>query len=61
MEDLWVRLRELINLADRATVMITGLTHGDGPEVLVVLDFEQGKCVRYDEGPAPVKEGEEGP
>jgi len=61
MENVWVRLRGLIDLADRATVTITGLRHGDGPEVVVVLDFEQGKCVRCDEGPAPVKEGEERP
>jgi len=60
MEDLWVRVRKLVNLADKATVTITGLRDAAGSEVVVALLFEQGVIVSYTEGPPPVKEGEEG-
>ncbi|MCK4300182.1 MAG: hypothetical protein KAX80_11650 [Planctomycetes bacterium] len=59
MEDLWVRVRKLVNLADKATVTITGLRDADGCEVVVIFQFEQGVCVTYAQGPAPREEGEE--
>jgi len=61
MEDLWVRVRKLVKLADKATVTITGLRDAVGSEVVLALQFELGECVGYTEGPAPREEGEEGP
>ena len=61
MEDMWVRVRKLVNLADKATVTITGLRDAAGSEVVLALQFEQGECVTYTEGPPPQEEGEEGP
>jgi len=60
MEDLWVRVRKLVNLADKATVTITGLREADGSEVVVAFQFEQGVCVSYTQGAPPREEGEEG-
>lgn len=61
MEDLWIRVRKLVNLADKATVTITGLRDADGYAVVLALQFEQGECVGYTEGPPPQEEGVEGP
>lgn len=61
MEDLWVRVRNLVNLADKATVTVTGLRDADGCEVVVAFQFELGECVGYTQGAPPVEEGEEGP
>ncbi len=58
MEDLWVRVRKLVNLADKATVTITGLRDPAGSEVVLALQFEQGVIVSYTEGAPPAKEGE---
>ena len=56
MEDLWVRVRKLVNLADKATVTITGLRDAAGSEVVLALRFELGECVSYTEGPPPQEE-----
>ncbi len=60
MEDVWVRVRQLVDLAERATVTVTGLRDANGQEVVLAFRFEQGECVRYVEGPAPQEEGDEG-
>jgi len=61
MEELWVTVRKMVKLADKATVTITGLRDSDGYEVEVVFQFEQGVIVGYTQGSPPVKEEQEGP
>lgn len=61
MEEFWVKLRELLNLVDSATVKITGLRDAEGNERIIDLQIIAGLCVRSAAGPAPVEEGEEGP